>query len=507
MADTTISYSARDRGELARFRCAGATRYMGFGCLRTDERCAASVGHSDRISECRDSVRPQLLRDSTDSGWEWRHFCSTCKSSCWSGFRDAGLHILRTLARWYSSRLLPTSRSSWILSTKFQRGPSDSHQTDGYHLHRRWSELLHETRDTAESTKAVYPRLRGRRTRKFKSLSGEGAECEEGIEAPTTKRDRGPASEASVPSRIPGNGARSHGRFRWQVGRPRSQWGCSRPDALHFEPCDVGNSCCLAKDKQPSVTRGSHSASSRRRQSHSQTSQLARSHQKAKCLLANLSKYSSSGQRPRSSRSVEEEFGVDPGVATMETELTDVLHGGGSGRGGVQRLNGHAQVQRIPRIRHECPGVIETMAHETRAGVTEDQHLLHHCGHFRTLQRVNGSTRCCARSMGYANLQRRTVATTWGWPLLGLSDPDARPNVHWSPAEASAVTAWCRRAAALGSSKKQLMTPDVKATPKFKSELPSDDDDNLQKQIRAAVKRALQAKLQGQGIKGTGGAN
>ena len=48
---------------------------------------------------------------------------------------------------------------------------------DGRLPHRRWSELLHRTRDTAESTKAVCcrPRLRGRRTRKFKSPSGEGA--------------------------------------------------------------------------------------------------------------------------------------------------------------------------------------------------------------------------------------------------------------------------------------------------------------------------------------------
>ena len=46
---------------------------------------------------------------------------------------------------------------------------------------------------------------------------------------------------------------------------------------------------------------------------------------------------------------------------------------------------------------------------------------------------------------------------------------------------------------------------------RLKSELPSDDDDNLQKQIRAAVKQALQAKQQGQEINSAeakdGGAN
>ena len=80
--------------------------------------------------------------------------------------------------------------------------------------------------------------------------------------------------------------------------------------------------------------------------------------------------------------------------------------------------------------------------------------------------------------------------------------PDAQPGVHWSPAEASAVVAWHREAAASESAKKQLMTPIGKATPKVKSELPSEDDDNLQKQVRAAVKEALEAKQQEQGIKG-----
>ena len=52
----------------------------------------------------------------------------------------------------------------------------------------------------------------------------------------------------------------------------------------------------------------------------------------------------------------------------------------------------------------------------------------------------------------------------------GMSDPDARLGVHWSPAEASAVIAWHREAAALQTAKKQLMTPIGKATPKVKSE-------------------------------------
>ena len=123
---------------------------------------------------------------------------------------------------------------------------------------------------------------------------------------------------------------------------------------------------------------------------------------------------------------------------------------------------------------------------EGRIGALERQHAM--------LFQIYGIFGSAAKDSGHD--------LAWGWPLLGLSDPYAPPDVHWSPAEASAVIAWHREAATLESAKKQLMTPVGKATPKVKSELLSDDDDNLQKQIRAAVKQAPQAKQQGQVIKG-----
>ena len=52
----------------------------GFGCLRTDEHCAASVGCSDRISVCREVVRAQLLRDSVRDGWAQRRSVRNCTS-------------------------------------------------------------------------------------------------------------------------------------------------------------------------------------------------------------------------------------------------------------------------------------------------------------------------------------------------------------------------------------------------------------------------------------------
>ena len=92
----------------------------------------------------------------------------------------------------------------------------------------------------------------------------------------------------------------------------------------------------------------------------------------------------------------------------------------------------------------------------------------------------------------------------WGCPLLGLSDPNAQPDVHWSPAKASAVVAWHREAAALESAKEQLMTPIGKATPKVKNEL-SSVDDSLQKQIRAVVKQTLQVETARTGRQGREG--
>ena len=85
----------------------------------------------------------------------------------------------------------------------------------------------------------------------------------------------------------------------------------------------------------------------------------------------------------------------------------------------------------------------------------------------------------------------------WEWPLVGLSDPDARPDVQWSPAEASAVVAWHREAVALESAKMHLMLLTGKTTPKVKNELPSADDDNFQKQIRASWWQAARTGRQG----------
>ena len=91
---------------------------------------------------------------------------------------------------------------------------------------------------------------------------------------------------------------------------------------------------------------------------------------------------------------------------------------------------------------------------------------------------------------------------TWWWPLFGLSDSDARPEVQCSTGHASAVITWHMQTAAVETAKKQLMPTIGKATAKVKSGQLSDDDDNLQKQVRAAVTQAIQAKKQGERSKG-----
>ena len=70
-----------------------------------------------------------------------------------------------------------------------------------------------------------------------------------------------------------------------------------------------------------------------------------------------LAKLATVPDKPRSSRSLEEEFGVDPDEATTETEYTEIPNGGGS-RGRRLRLGGHAVTNTLEsslrRTKQEC---------------------------------------------------------------------------------------------------------------------------------------------------------
>ena len=87
----------------------------------------------------------------------------------------------------------------------------------------------------------------------------------------------------------------------------------------------------------------------------------------------------------------------------------------------------------------------------------------YHCGHFRTLPRVivmvlgaldesriGGFERqhamlCQIYRILESGAKDNVHDLVWGGPLLELSDPDARPDVLWSPAKASAVVARHRK--------------------------------------------------------------
>ena len=118
--------------------------------------------------------------------------------------------------------------------------------------------------------------------------------------------------------------------------------------------------------KQLSATRGSHSAWSRcRHQSHpsarhanSRGSLCGVPHRQPLDLAEVLAKLATVLDEPRSSQSLEKEFGVDMGRATTETKYTEVLNGGRPRGVGLPRLGGHAPMQRILHTHHECPGVV-----------------------------------------------------------------------------------------------------------------------------------------------------
>ena len=209
------------------------------------------------------------------------------------------LHIFPNLVRWCSSTLLPISRASWKLSQKFQQDLSDSRQTGRLpHIHRRWSgfaawdeRCVVVDEDCVLSATLLVPLKK--KNRQVSSLPVVKARSTKkaakrpppsGIAAPLPKRQC--QDEFQVHSAV------SQERFAWKTGCPRSQWSFSHPDPLRFRPSDAGKSCRFAPDKQPSVTRGSHSAWSRRRgQPHSSSSQASwrgPSH-KAMCFFDNLS--------------------------------------------------------------------------------------------------------------------------------------------------------------------------------------------------------------------------
>ena len=182
-------------------------------CGRASKWPAASVGYSYEYPS-REVVRAQLLPDSPDSGWGWRHFCSACKSSGCSRLTDAGRRGRHSLYRW-------TVRS--CTSFRFLRGGAHrdccrSRGPAGNCLHMpslvrtaHGTRRVLSTHDPAEEEQ-ISPSLPAKA---WSAKKAAKCPARSRIAAPPPKRQCHAGFQATV---------LAHGRCRWKVDRPRC-WG------------------------------------------------------------------------------------------------------------------------------------------------------------------------------------------------------------------------------------------------------------------------------------------
>ena len=102
-------------------------------------------------------------------------------------------------------------------------------------------------------------RLRGT-ARGFLSPSGEGPECERGSEMFGAQQGCRIFFEASVPSRIPSNCARSHGRCCRECSPHSKSGGYAHSYSVQFWPDVIGDAGHFTKVERPQRSRSSHSA-------------------------------------------------------------------------------------------------------------------------------------------------------------------------------------------------------------------------------------------------------
>ena len=131
-------------------------------------------------------------------------------------------------------------------------------------------------------------------------------------------------------------------------------------------------------------------------------------------------------------------------------------------------------MQRTLCIHHAYPVLIiaalETRVREDLTSLPEESgswerraedHLLPHCGHFRSLRKViiaiSGPYRVYELLGATANGSGHDLI--WDWPEFGLLVRGARPDAHWRPIEAPSVVTRNEEAAALDAAKSQLESP------------------------------------------------
>ena len=445
---------------LVRFGCARTPRIWGIGWGRTDEESAASVGHSSRVSDCREVPRTQLLRDFTHSGGRWKNLCSTCGSSRWTGLGAA--HPSDSCAIVFiENRCRPQEPVGNCLQSS-----SGSHR-----ILARLAATTHSfvgpaccmglLRRSRGDLGTVHSLLRGRRTRTFVFASGEGTERKQDGETFGSRRDRGASSEAPTPSRVSGHNVRSHGRIYWQAGRPRSQWGCAHSNGVQFGSCELGK----------------HSASrSRAAQRHTRLALCLEPVQASVASVKSIravpsKKKCGSPQTSRTCRSTCK-AGFSSGQAQKRTfSGGGVRSGSGScdNRSGTHRGSPRWRIRgRAPAAGRPCPGAAHSTypsrvpwsyhcdGRDESVGATREgtrSSLLRALPNFTKGRRdglqepstraesedSNASMQCCARTSENSSPQRRTLATTR--PEVGPCSDCPAPTLshHWSPAEASAA--------------------------------------------------------------------
>ena len=220
MSDAISSHSTRDRGKLARFKRAG-------GALRTEEVAGDEPVSGPQIQWATHAEFPTTVRL-----LEFNCCAIPLTAAGGGGVFAAPAKAVASLDFGRPSRRSPADGG----------GPSASHSTEGCHVHRRWSDLPHGTRDTAESTNAVYCRLPGPRKKNARVLVSEWRKRGVRKRQQSVHRKCQAGLQATVLSYIED--------FAGRLATPRSQWSCSHPYLLRFRPCDALDSRRFAQDKR-----------------------------------------------------------------------------------------------------------------------------------------------------------------------------------------------------------------------------------------------------------------
>ena len=238
-------------------------------------------------------------------------------------------------------------------------------------------------------------------------------------------------------------------------------------------------------------------------------------------LTATLDRIASALEKGRGKVSFEAGYGTDVCTAQSEEEYAGMVSDScGSGI----KLGGRALLEKVRKTREEYPAII-LASHE--AVVKKDlgvlpgeswswtrhayEEVLGHCGHFKSLKRFICMVAAALDEGRAGSLERQqamlcqiyTVCESaakdpshdlaWGWPVLGIRDPEGRAQPGWAPVESAAVIAFHRENAALESAKK-LLGP----TKRFDKA----NEDEGTSTARGAAGKAMGGKVKGKGKDG-----